>query len=190
MRFLRDAVITIILLGVAAAIFAFFVVRRGGLAANQEPGRLERAVAAQLVRLSIPSEADGQQSPYKGDPEMWRQARDHYLDHCAVCHGRDGKGGTDIGANMYPRTPDLTARAVQDRSDGALFYIIQNGIRWTGMPAWKAEHSADDSWKLVSFIRKMPTLTEADLKTEEPAAPADGKAPAGKPAPHSHQHKH
>jgi mono/diheme cytochrome c family protein len=187
MRFLRDAVITIVLLAAAAAVFAFLAVRGGGLAADQEPGRLERAVAARLVRLSIPGDADGQQNPFRADTAVWREARDHYLDHCAVCHGRDGKGKTDIGANMYPPTPDLSGREVQDRSDGALFYIIQNGIRWTGMPAWKGEHETDDTWKLVSFIRKLPTLTEADLPVEEPA-------PAGAPQ-HSHKpgtkpHKH
>ena len=71
---------------------------------------------------------------------------------------------------MYPPVPDLTSDAVQARSDGALYYIIQNGIRWTGMPAWKAEHSADETWRLVSFIRRTPTLMEADMVSEPPAS--------------------
>src|SRR5262245_40222848 len=85
MRFLRDAVITTLLLAILAATAAFVVVRRGGLAANTEPGRLERSVAARLVRLAIPSDADHQQSPLVGQTDVWREARDHYLDHCAVC---------------------------------------------------------------------------------------------------------
>ena len=137
MRFLRDAVITILLLAIVAVTAAFVVVRRGGLSASAEPGRLERSVAGRLVRLAIPADADRQQSPLGGQAEVWRQAREHYLDHCAVCHGRDAKGHTEMGANMYPKVPDLTSTEVQRRSDGALFYIIQNGIRWTGMPAWK-----------------------------------------------------
>jgi mono/diheme cytochrome c family protein len=187
MRFLRDALITILLLAIAAAATAFVVVRRGGLSAHTEPGRLERSVAARLVRLAIPAEADRQQSPLGGQADVWREAREHYLDHCAVCHGRDAKGHTDIGANMYPKVPDLTSTDVQRRSDGALFYIIQNGIRWTGMPAWKDEHSPEDTWKLVAFIRKAPTLTEADLKIEEPVA-TTGEKPAKESHPHRHRH--
>ena len=188
MRFLRDAVITILLLAIVAATIAVVVVRRGGLAASSEPGRLERSVAAQLVRLAIPADANRQESPLRGQADVWREAREHYLDHCAVCHGRDAKGGTDIGANMYPKVPDLTSAEVQRRSDGALFYIIQNGIRWTGMPAFKQEHSPDDTWKLVAFIRKAPTLAEADMRIEEPV-PTTGEKPApAAPPPHRHRH--
>ena len=187
MRFLRDAVITILLLAIVAVTAAFVIVRRGGLAASAEPGRLERSVAGRLVRLSIPADADRQQSPLGGQAEVWRQAREHYLDHCAVCHGRDAKGHTEMGANMYPKVPDLTSTEVQRRSDGALFYIIQNGIRWTGMPAWKNEHSPEDSWKLVAFIRKSPTLAEADMKIEEPVA-ATGDKPVKEAPPPRHRH--
>ena len=187
MRFLRDALITVVLLGIIATTFVFATVRGGGLAATKEPGQLERSVAGRLMRLSIPSAVEQQKSPFANDPNVWRDATDHYLDHCAVCHGRDGKGDTDAGKNMYPRVPDLTSSDVQVRSDGALFYIIQNGVRWTGMPAWKNEHSAEDSWKLVAFIRKTPTLTEADLRSDDAAASDD------KPAIHQHDkpgHRH
>jgi cytochrome c len=187
MRFLRDALITLVLLGIAIAIAVFAYVGRGGLAANTEPGRLERSVARRLVRISIPRDADHQKNPFSGDPNVWREAREHYLDHCAVCHGRDGRGGSDIGRNMYPKVPDLTSREVQSRSDGALFHIIQNGVRWTGMPAWKEEHSPEETWKLVAFLRKAPTLTEADLTIEKPAATTGER---DRPAAHPHRHKH
>jgi mono/diheme cytochrome c family protein len=182
MRFVRHAVLTILLLAAAATIVVVVMLRGGGLAANQEPGRVERSVARRLVQLSIPADAHQQQNPFSRDPDAWRQAREHYLDHCAVCHGNDGKGQTDVGRNMYPRVPDLTSSEVQNRGDGALFYIIQNGVRWTGMPAWKGEHSPDDTWKLVSFVRKAPTLTDVDIKGSEPAAPVHP------PGPHKHRH--
>jgi mono/diheme cytochrome c family protein len=190
MRFLRNALITIVLLGLIAVGIAFAVVRRGGLAADKEPGRIERTVARQLVRLSIPHEAEQQQNPFAADADAWQDARAHYADHCAVCHGRGGKGDTEVGKNMYPRVPDLTSPEVQKRSDGELFYIIQNGVRWTGMPAWKNEHSPEESWKLVAFLRKAPSLTEADLQGEE-AVPTSGKKPAAnQPEPRPHRHRH
>jgi hypothetical protein len=55
------------------------------------------------------------------------------------------RGEAVMGQNMFPKVPDLAEPVVQRSSDGDLFYIIQNGVRWTGMPAWKGEHSADES---------------------------------------------
>jgi hypothetical protein len=65
---------------------------------------------------------------------------------------------------MYPKTPDFADATVQAMSDGELFYVIQNGVRWTGMPSWKREHSPEDTWRLVSFIRAVPLLSPADLQ--------------------------
>jgi mono/diheme cytochrome c family protein len=163
MRFLRDALITVVLLVTIGVIGIYAYVRNGGLAANDDPSNLERSVATRLVRLSIPADAERQQNPFADEVNAWRDARDHYVSHCATCHGRDGRGQTEIGTKMYPPVPDLTAADAQNRSDGALFYIIQNGVRWTGMPAWKDEHAPEETWKLVSLIRRLPTLTEAEL---------------------------
>ena len=176
MRFLRDAVITLLVLVAVVWIAAYARIRAGGLSADAEPGAVERTVAARLVRLSIPSDAQQQQNPFYADSAAWRSAADHYEDHCAICHGSDGHGRTEMGENMYPKVPDLTDSAVQGLSDGALFAIIQNGVRWTGMPAWKREHSPEDTWKLVSFIRKVPSLTSQDLESLRHNDRADHRA--------------
>ena len=176
MRFLRDALITLIVLVAVVWIVAYTRIRAGGLSADAEPGAVERTVAARLVRLSIPSDARQQQNPFHADSAAWRSAADHYDNHCAICHGSDGHGRTEMGQNMYPKVPDLAASAVQGLSDGALFAIIQNGVRWTGMPAWKREHSPDDTWKLVSFIRKVPSLTSQDLESLRHTDRADHRA--------------
>ena len=165
MRFLRDAVITLLVLLAVVSIVAYSRIRAGGLSADAEPSAMERTVAARLVRLSIPAGAQQQQNPFSADRTAWRAAADHYDDHCAICHGSDGHGHTEMGENMYPKVPDLADPGVQRLSDGSLFSIIQNGIRWTGMPAWKREHSPEDTWKLVSFIRKVPSLTSQDLES-------------------------
>ncbi|WP_428298380.1 c-type cytochrome [Hyphomicrobium sp.] len=67
--------------------------------------------------------------------------------------------------NLYPKAPDMRKAETQSLSDGELFYIIHNGIRLTGMPAWGgADPDADeDSWKLAHFIRHLPQLTADDL---------------------------
>src|SRR5438046_3273153 len=164
MRFLRDALITLIVLFAVVLILAYTRIRAGGLSADTEPGTVERTVAARLVRLSIPTDAQRLQNPFREDSAAWRAAADHYDDHCAICHGSDGHGRTEMGENMYPKVPDLADAGVQRLSDGALFSIIQNGVRWTGMPAWKREHSPEDTWKLVSFVRRVPSLTSTELE--------------------------
>jgi mono/diheme cytochrome c family protein len=165
MRFLRDALITTVVLVVVVGVVAYTRVRAGGLSADAEPVTLERTVARQLLRLSISTEAARQRNPFNEDTTAWRAAADHYADHCANCHGSDGHGRTEIGENMYPKVPDLADPAVQSLSDGAVFSIIQNGVRWTGMPSWKHQHSPEDTWKLVSFVRRVPSLTSTDLES-------------------------
>jgi mono/diheme cytochrome c family protein len=164
MRFLRDAVITVVVVVAVIGVLAYARMRAGGLSADAEPGAFERTIATRLLRLSIPPDAERQKNPFADDATAWRDIAVHYEDHCAMCHGSDGRGRTDLGENMYPKVPDLADASVQRLSDGALFSIIQNGVRWTGMPAWKREHSPEDTWKLVSFVRRVPSLTPSDLE--------------------------
>jgi mono/diheme cytochrome c family protein len=78
---------------------------------------------------------------------------------------------------MYPPAPDMRKEGTQKKSDGELFYIIENGVRLTGMPAWGgSQHSSADSWKLVRFIRHLPSLSEGEVREMEamnPKTPAD-----------------
>ena len=112
-----------------------------------------------------PPDAHDQANPYRSNANAWRESADHFDDHCATCHGADGRGHTEIGGYMYPPVPDLADPAIQQMSDGDLFYIIQNGVRWTGMPGWRKEHTPEDTWKLVSFVRRVPSLTAEDLES-------------------------
>jgi mono/diheme cytochrome c family protein len=188
MRFLRDALITIVVLVLVVWVVVYVRLRAGALTADAEPGGIERAVASRLVRLSIPADVGRHQNPFAADPTAWRGAAEHYADHCAICHGRDGHGKTEMGQNMYPKVPDLADQGIQRFSDGALFYIIQNGVRWTGMPAWKNEHSAEETWKLVSLIRKIPSLTPQELESLEKASHKESPEPNKKPTGHEHKH--
>jgi mono/diheme cytochrome c family protein len=89
----------------------------------------------------------------------------HFADHCASCHGNDGRGQTTLGRNMYPKAPDMTLPETQRLSDGELFAIIENGVRLTGMPAWGSPGPEDDNetWELVHFIRHLPKITPEEL---------------------------
>ncbi|MBK9308810.1 MAG: c-type cytochrome [Nitrospira sp.] len=137
--------------------------------AKEEPMELEVMIARQLRHLAIPNDQRQMANPVPASDEVLAEARVHFADHCAICHGNDGRGVTQIGQNFYPRTPDLTQPETQSFSDGELFYMIQNGIRFTGMPAWgKDRPEADlDSWKLVHFIRHLPRIAGQELEEME-----------------------
>jgi len=184
MAFVRDALITVLVIIVVIVAVGYARVKDGGLSAEAEPTRIESSVARRLVRLSIPADVKNMKNPAGGD--AWRDAVDHYEDHCAACHGKDGRGKTHIGENMYPRVPDLASDTIQQMTDGELFGVIQNGVRWTGMPAWKSEHSEDDTWKLVSFVRKVPTLTESDVME---AGSSEHREHQHEQAGHTHPHE-
>ena len=129
-------------------------------------------MARRLRRLATPSHLHTARNPVALSAEVLASARAHFADHCASCHGNDGRGQTSIGRNLYPKAPDMTLPDTQDLVDGELFGIIENGIRLTGMPAWSAGGShADESWALVAFIRTLPTLTPEELKQMEAMNP-------------------
>jgi mono/diheme cytochrome c family protein len=182
----RNTILIIVglaLLGIAMAIAGS--VLHGGLSAKATPTRLETSIARNARHLAIPRNARLAQNPVLDSPEIQRGARLHFADHCAICHGNDGSGDTPIGNGLYPKPPDLRKPETQELSDGELFWIIENGVRFTGMPAFggNGNHanmgnhgSAQDSWKLVNFIRHLPHLTAVErleMERYNPKGPED-----------------
>ena len=88
---------------------------------------------------------------------------------CVTCHGAPGVDASEAGEGLNPPAPDLTTGKVQKRTDGELFWLVQSGIRMTGMPAFGPTHKDEEIWKIVAFLRRLPALSpdEArELKTE------------------------
>lgn len=164
---------------VAVVLAGIVSVTHNGLSAKAQPSAVEAAIAAVMRKLAMPASARDAKNPVANTPEVQHDARLHFADHCAICHGNDGSGETAMGRGMYPKPPDLRAAQTQNRSDGEIFWIIENGVRLTGMPAFggSGQHgSSEDSWKLVHFIRHLPALTtEERLEMEKynPKGPED-----------------
>jgi len=133
-----------------------------GFSAREEPWAVEAWVARHLRGLASGSEVRGLVNPVSTtDVIALAEARDHFADHCAICHANDGSGRTPINAGLYPPAPDMRLEETQALSDGELFSIIRNGIRFTGMPGWGGD--AEENWELVRFIRHLPELSEEEL---------------------------
>ena len=178
----RRTIFLLVLVVVAGLIVAAAVsLTHNGLSARAQPSGLESAIAALMRKLAMPLAARDAKNPLTNTPEVQHEARLHFADHCAICHGNDGSGETAMGRGMYPKPPDLRASQTQERSDGEIFWIIENGVRLTGMPAFGgsgAHGSSEDSWKLVHFIRHLPSLTAVErieMEKYNPKGPEDFK---------------
>lgn len=165
-----------VLLLVAAAVVAYVV--RNGVSAREQPGAIETAIAHNLRTVAVARRARDLRNPVERTPEVIAAGRAHFADHCAVCHANDGSGKTEMGEGLWPKPPDMRQDETQNLSDGELFWIIENGIRFTGMPGWGngTREGEEASWHLVHFIRHLPELSEAELAEMEelnPKPPAE-----------------
>ena len=170
----------LLLAGIAVFVGAalFLWIGSQGISAKAEPGGFETFVARTMRRLAVPSGDRDLKNPVALTADVVAAGMSHYADHCAACHGNDGSGETEIGIGMYPKPPDMRLSPTQSLKDGELFYIIENGIRLTGMPAWGdgTPEGAEGSWHLVHLIRRLPTLTQeeiAQMQAMNPRSPAD-----------------
>ncbi len=162
----RSLILWLVAAIVVAVIVAGSLIVRRGFSARDEPSWIEKVVARRVRAFAVPASARDAKNPVSLNSEVLEEARAHFADHCAICHANDGDGRTTIGENLYPKAPDMREASTQRLTDGELYYIIQNGIRMTAMPAWGKEGDAHDehSWKLVHFIRHLNELTPAQLK--------------------------
>jgi mono/diheme cytochrome c family protein len=145
-----------------AGVWFVWRLKTHGFSAREKPSRLEAFLAEHARDLATPAAAKNLKNPLDLSPLAIAEGRDHFADHCAVCHANDGSGKTEMGENMYPPPPDMRETVTQKLTDGEIFYIIRNGIRFTGMPGWGGED--EDNWKLVLFIRHLPQLSPKELE--------------------------
>jgi mono/diheme cytochrome c family protein len=199
----RGTLILVLLIAAVLAIgFVAYSFLHNGVSAKATPSAIEVMMARKARHMALPSEARALANPVTASEENLRDARLHFADHCAICHGNDGSCDTMMGSGLYPKPPDLRLAETQKLSDGELFWIIENGVRFTGMPAFSSRHSSpEDSWKLVHFIRHLPQLTtneRIEMEQYNPKGPDDreeekkeddflnGATPAPKPESHHH----
>jgi mono/diheme cytochrome c family protein len=109
-----------------------------------------RSIKAHAASIQAPPGLD--------DPAKVIIGVEHYAAHCAVCHGAPGVPKGDIAHGLYPRPPNL-AETANRYSPAELFWIVKHGIKMTGMPAWN-DHSDDELWATVSFLNKLPGMSE------------------------------
>jgi mono/diheme cytochrome c family protein len=173
----RIVIVTVTLLVVIGAVSIVWIQKMaGGFSAREQPSAMETLAARATRRMAIPAGAKAQKNPFTSTADILTDARHHFADHCALCHANNGSGTTEIGQNLYPKVPDMRLPTTQNLTDGEIYYVIHNGIRLTGMPAWGGPGQDDDSWKLVRFIQHLPQLTadeEREMESLNPKGPGE-----------------
>jgi len=172
----KAPVIAIVVVAAAALALIGWLRMQEGFSARAEPSWIERSIAVTLRRAAVPAAARDARNPFPASPEVLAETRAHFADHCASCHANNGSGDTELGRGLYPRAPDMRKSETQSQTDGELYWIIHNGIRLSGMPAWGDPGHDDDSWKLVTFIRHLPSMTpdeEAGMDALNPKTRAE-----------------
>ena len=140
------------------------------VAASVPPGKLEGSLARLALNRSVARRAPVVKNALAASPDVLRDGLSHYRENCVGCHGAPGVDAAEYGQGLNPPAPDLTLPRIQKRPDGELFWIVANGIRMTGMPAFGPTHKEEELWKIVSFLRHLPELSPEEEKTLKPAA--------------------
>jgi mono/diheme cytochrome c family protein len=160
------------IVGLATVVGALWFASQG-IGSKATPGPIETRVARAVRHQLVPAAARSRTNPDPATAETLKAGMAHWADHCASCHGNDGAGQTAMGQGLYPKAPDMRLPATQALSDGELFYLIEHGVKLTGMPAWGTgtPEGEQGSWHLVQFIRHLASLTDDEIVEMEDLNP-------------------
>src|ERR1700757_257923 len=149
----RTLLLPITVACVAAAAALGWVTIRRGFSARDNPSAIETLIATPARQLAVPSQYRQLRNPLSSSSDL-HAGIEHFADHCASCHANDGSGDTLFGKGLYSKPPDTRQEETQNKSDGELYYTIENGIRLSGMPAFGEGHAKTgdmETWNLAFY---------------------------------------
>jgi mono/diheme cytochrome c family protein len=139
----------------ALALIACVALVQAGCRATP-PSAFETSVMTKMKRL-IFIRNKGQANPISYSPASEAAGKEAFSHYCIVCHGLDGQNtGVPFADHMSPPVPSLASSNVQAYTDGQLKWVIDNGIKPSGMPSSKGILSDDEIWSIVVYIRHLP----------------------------------
>ncbi|MBX9590534.1 MAG: cytochrome c [Hyphomonadaceae bacterium] len=150
-----------IVVGALAATLAgvlFLISGAYNVAATDPHWRVSSWLLQTAMQRSIEVHGGGDRAPAQFSKEQVDRGLRQFAEMCVTCHGAPGKDAGEIGKGLYPTPPDL-ADSARQWDNPHLFWIIKNGIKMTGMPAFGPTHSDEKIWDIVAFVRQLPDMS-------------------------------
>lgn len=114
-------------------------------------------VASTTLDHSVARHARGIEPPALCDARLLSEGQGLYVADCASCHGDATQPPSGVGKGLRP-SPPLLRETAKDWTPAELYWIVKNGIRMTGMPAWGGSYSDQDLWRVVAYTAQLPDL--------------------------------
>ena len=157
-NFILGVVLTLVVLllcGLGVALLGYLPTR-----ANTPPPKFETHVAMSALDSAVDRHASRTNNPVPPTDENLISGLKIYTMNCALCHGGIDRQPSTLEHSFYPPPPNLILDPIDD-PEWHIFYIIHNGIRYTGMPAWDKTLSETDMWKVTAFLSRVDKLPPA-----------------------------
>jgi mono/diheme cytochrome c family protein len=176
---------TVAVLALAAAIAAAVVVYGGlyDISATDQHLRPTYKVLDVAMRRAVQLRAKAIDVPPLGDPALAARGLALFREHCVQCHGAPGIAPEPFALGLTPSAANLVHTA-REWKPGELFWVVKNGLKMTGMPAWEFRMSEADLWSVVAFLAELPSLSPQAYARRAAAIPRAGpveSAPAAAP---------
>jgi len=115
------------------------------------------------MRRSIKYRARGIAAPDLADPARIRDGAFLYRQHCLQCHGAPGVAPAPFALGMTP-VPVPLVHTARSWTPAEMFWVVKEGIKMTGMPAWEFRMSEEDIWSVVALVQRLPYFSPDDYR--------------------------
>lgn len=162
---MKVLIVILVIIGIIVAAGIIYVYSGYyNIAAIQPHSKITVRVINTVRDASIAYHSKGITAPSTTSPDQIREGVEHFHEMCRLCHGAPGFHEEEFAKGLYPKPPDLDSRNIQKLSDPEIFWVLKNGIKLTGMPAFGPTHNDDELWGMVRVFRRLPGLKREQYK--------------------------
>ncbi len=166
------------------AVYGYFASGSAPVATASEAMPFEKKLARKALHARIAKEKPTGSIPVEAGEPTYTAGAQIYHEHCAVCHGVPGQAPTAIANGMYPKPPQLFhGKGVTDDEPAETYWLVANGVRLTGMPAFNKSLTETQLWQVTLLLANADKVSDSvkqQVITGQPALPAPSPAPAKK----------
>jgi thiosulfate dehydrogenase len=172
--FLVGLVIGII--AVPVVVFLYFISGKAPAATADSPLPFEKMLASSALHAHIDREMP-KSVPIQANEDAYMAGTHIYGEHCAICHGFPNTDQGPIAKGMFPKPPELfRGKGVTDDEPGETYWKVANGIRLTGMPAFKQSLNETQMWQVSLLLANADKISDAVKQELKPPPPPSAPA--------------